>query len=422
MYLRVAKTYYPLLLSKLFIVSEIFICAVAVARFDNPKINQAALSGLILPLGFLYESVIYDLVTASTALCKNIDCFKVLKRYFIYICGTLTAFGLVFFVSPAVDFLIFNIFNSSTEVAELAKPALPFLITWPWLVGYRRMLQGVMIRSGRSDLVGLFSCIRVAFLCLALYLVYLANAFSGAYSSTLALTLSVLVEAVLVHLAFEKMRKTGRIVDQESEILDLAKVNQFYLPLILSSLVHHSSLAIASWAMFNMTDSLMSLSVWGAISGIVWLLSTFGYAYVDVVVFYSQQDVDRNIISRFSYLIAAFTSLVVLSFLFIPQISDLIFLKVLKLNSQQIEVASIAMLIGILMPALRSIISVPQGQLIAAGKTSVITEGVILNVFALALFIFSAAYFKLPVLGIYCYLASLTVALAIQFKFFSERA
>ena len=422
MYKKIAKTYYPLLFSKLFIVSEIFICAVAVARFDNPKFNQAALSGLILPLGFLYESIIYDFVSASTALSKNANCLKVLSRYFFYLCSALTIFGVLVFVSPLVDYLISDVFNSSKEIADLAKPALPLLILWPWVVGYRRLLQGVMIRSGRSDLVGIFSCIRVIFLCFALYLTYLINIFPGAYSSTLALTISVCVEVVLVYFAFNRMQKQGQIVEVEAELLTIKQVHSFYLPLIFSSFVHHFSLSLASWAMFNMTNSILSLSVWGAISGIIWLLATFGHSYVDAVIYFAQQSVDRKVLRNFSLLIALVTSFIIFIILYLPPVHQIIFLKILKLNAEQLIVAENAMLFAILLPSIRCLISVPQGYLIANKKTKIVTQGAFLNVFILALFLVTATYAKIPVLGIYCYLISLTISLALQYKFFNERA
>ncbi len=408
--------YFPLFISRILTVSEFSICAFAIAHYPNPEISLAALGGVILPIAFLYECPIYDLITSSNTLCKNWANYKVLRKFFIIFCSILTVIGIIIFCTPLADYLILKILKASPEICELAKPNLIFVLTWPWTVGYRRMVQGVLICHKRAKLVSYYSIVRVLSLIICLCIFGYLNIFPAATSATLSLSISPLVEALLVHLQLSRMYKNKEIAESDEENkLNLRITSNFYLPLVISSFAAHLNLAIASWGMFRMADSFTSLAVWGAIAGIFWMLSSIGHAFTEVAIFFVENQSTKKLLFRISAKLSLLSIIIICLIGFMPFSSDIFLSTMLGLKGEFLQIAKVSFVLGLLFPTVRILSSLPYAILLKKHKTKEATKATFINIIALAIFLALGANVFPEIKGIYFYMVSSTIALGFQY-------
>ena len=140
----------PLALMWLMMAVEQPFLAAVIARMDEP-VHQLAAFGITFSLALLIESPIIMLLTASTALAKGKQSYGQLLRFTNLLSGVITAFHLVFVLTPAFSWFVGTVIGAPEELIEPAR--LSFLLMFPWTaaVAYRRLWQGVMIRFGKTD-------------------------------------------------------------------------------------------------------------------------------------------------------------------------------------------------------------------------------------------------------------------------------
>lgn len=415
-YKQITKMYLPLLFSRALIVSEFSICSLAIAKFPNPELNLAAMGGVILPIAFLYECPIYDLITSSNVLSKDWESYKILRKFFLIFCLLLTILGIIIFCTPINQFIILNILGATPEIYKIAQPALFFILSWPWTVGYRRLLQGVLIRHKRAKLVGLFSAGRILSLLVCLFIFHKLNIFSAALSATISLTIGCLVEAILVHLQLIKMYQKGEIEEKsKEEVISLKFVRKFYMPLALSALVAHLSLSIGSWGMFRMADSITSLTVWGAIGGSFWVIAAMGHSFTDIVILYAKDKASIQILYRYSYILCLISIFCIFLIGIFPSTSSFYLETMLGLKDKSLIIAKASFVFGLLIPTTRIINSLPYSILLKNNSTTDASTAIIINIFFLATSLAIGVKFFPDIIGIYYYLFAATFSFYLQY-------
>lgn len=421
---HIFKIHLPLLVSGIFTVSEFFICSVALGYLPDADFHRATMIGLVLPLAFLYESPIYELISTSTALSKSKDAFAVLKRYFYWLAGILTAIGVVLFYSPLSDWLFRDVMRAPDEMIATAGPSFIFVISWVWFVGYRRLGQGLLIRSNRSAKVSYFSIIRVTWLAFALLLFCLFPVCNGTMATTISLTSSVLVEAALVHWEVSKLLNTEQVAQSSTNgaALSLFEVNRFYSPLVVSALTYHLSLPLAAWAMFRLPSSFDSLAVWGSISGLFWMISAIAQSFVNVSIYFIDQTDALPVLKRYATKLKCITLLLALSIAAAPLFSELILESMLKLHGSQLQLAQRAMALGAFWPVLRVMYCVPYARLINARKTRATMQAIVINVGSLSVLLYLGVWLQPAIPGLFLYLLCLTASSSLNYLWLESRS
>jgi hypothetical protein len=122
--------------------------AAVIARLGEPKFNLAAF-GVAFSFAMILQSPVIMIMTAATALARDRVSFRRLRLFAYGLSGAVTALMLVVALPPVFDWIAHRLIGLPEPVALLCHPALVLLLPWPAAIGYRRLYQGVLIRSKR---------------------------------------------------------------------------------------------------------------------------------------------------------------------------------------------------------------------------------------------------------------------------------
>ena len=86
---EVFSTWWPLAASWVMMALELPAVSAVIARLADPNVHLAAYGGIVFPLALVVEAPIIMLLSASTALSKDMDSYRKLRRFMFW-----SAFGL----------------------------------------------------------------------------------------------------------------------------------------------------------------------------------------------------------------------------------------------------------------------------------------------------------------------------------------
>lgn len=171
--------------------------AAVIARLGDPTLNLAAY-GVAYALGILVESPVIMLMSASTALVDDAPSLRRLRNFAHLLNLLSTLLLLALLVPPVYDGIMGGVLGLPADVTELVRGALWLLLPWPAAIGYRRFLQGILIRSGRTRHVAYGTGLRLVAMAAAALLLARTE-LPGAWVGAAALSAGVVVEALAAH-------------------------------------------------------------------------------------------------------------------------------------------------------------------------------------------------------------------------------
>ncbi len=193
---RIYKTWWPLAASWLLMGAELPVISAVMARLANPEINLAAYGGVVFPLALIIEAPIIMLLAASTALSKDFDSYLLVRRFMLVTGAILTALHLLVALTPLYYLVVQGILGVPDEIVEPARMGFIILTPWTWSIAYRRFNQGVLIRFGHSETVGIGTLIRLSADALVLIIGYAMGDVPGIVVGASAVSAGVISEAV----------------------------------------------------------------------------------------------------------------------------------------------------------------------------------------------------------------------------------
>lgn len=348
---------------------EIPVSAFALAKFPNPEPNLSAFAGLLVAICFFFESPILNLLGSSAALVRTKEDLRILHKLLSILCAVIAAIFSLLVLSPFAKFVIIPLFGSTEELYTLAFPALTIGITWPFLVGYRRVNQGLFVYIGKSKLVGLTSISRILTLIVSLYCCYyLELHLNGITIVSACMTFAVFVEALLSKLLLEKYAKP-RLTNAKSE-LTLKSTWHYCFPLILSSIMSHLVMPLGAAILFRLPQSTLSLVIWPALSGLISILRTPGSSLIELVASCGESAENRSNLLKFANKISTILFLLLVVFA-LTGWAQSYFVFVGGLGIEQAQFASTALVFGLLYPVIDTRLWYLTGCAYALKKTKV---------------------------------------------------
>jgi O-antigen/teichoic acid export membrane protein len=142
---------------------------------------------------------------------------------------------------------------------------------WTWSIAYRRFHQGVLIRFGHSNAVGVGTVVRLSANIAVLAIGYLTGTVPGIVVATAAVSTGVMSEASLLGCGCARSYRDcnrSRLRGTRSRCRSFLR---FYIPLALTSLLTLLVQPIGSAALSRMPGALESLAVWPVVSGLLFL-------------------------------------------------------------------------------------------------------------------------------------------------------
>lgn len=347
-----------------------------IARLADPKINLAAYGGIVFPLALIIEAPIIMLLAASTALSKDWDSYRKIRKFMHYTSAGLTAIHILIVSTPLYFFITRVLIGAPEEIILPARYGLAIMLPWTWSIAYRRFNQGVLIRFGHTRVVSQGTFVRLTADLLVLALGFKLGNIAGVVVATSAVACGVISEAAFIGIKVRpilvnELRKEPTALP----VLTRSAFLKYYIPLALTSLITLISQPLISTALSRMPLALDSLAIWPVLSGLLFLLRSPGIAYNEVVVSLLDKPRAYPSLRKFG-LILTFASSALLLIVASTPASRIWFVHITALPDSLFSLARIALWLSLLVPGANTLQSWFQGILLHSGRTRGIPEAV----------------------------------------------
>ncbi len=282
----VLRLWLPLALTWLMMSLEGPIAIAFISRLSEPTSNLAAFS-IALSIAFFVESPIMMLLSAGAALVTDRRRYEQLFRFAAGLNGFLSLMMFVLGLPPVFARLNGVLWGLSPALGELVRGAIWLLVPWPAAIGFRRLWQGVLIRAGRSRQISFATVVRLAAMSGAGLLGSLwakqGGTLPGVWVGAVALSAGVVAEAIAVRWwAGPYLRSLSP--QPRAAVLSLREIWAFYVPLLLTALVHVALSPLLTLFMAKGYMAIPSLAAYPAVTNTAFLFGCLGVAYQEVVV------------------------------------------------------------------------------------------------------------------------------------------
>lgn len=410
---RVIRTWWPLAASWLLMAVESPSLTAVMARLPNPEINLAAFGGVVFPLSLIIEAPIIMLLAASTALSKDYASYQRVRRFMMIAGACLTLLHILVAFTPLYYLVVEGILGVPEVIVQPARIGLMIMTPWTWSIAYRRFNQGVLIRFGRSQTVGIGTVIRLSADGLVLLIGYWLGDIQGIVVASCAIAAGVLCEAIYSGFAVRPVvNGPVRQADQVQPPLSWPAFYAFYLPLAMTSLLSLLANPIGSAALSRMPEALASLAVWPVVMGLIFLFRSLGIALNEVVVALLDETGSSNTLRRFAVILTVLSTFGLLLFSATP-LSSWYFSGISALSPHLAEIARLGLWFTLPLPALSVIQSWYQGAILHGRRTRGITESVLVYLLASVITLVGGVLWG-QTIGLFIGLASLTLSTAVQ--------
>lgn len=373
---EVFRSWAPLAASWLVMGLELPVVSAVMARLADPEINLAAYGGVTMPLALLIEAPIMMLLSASTALGRDLASYRFMYRFMMLAGLALTVVHGAFAFTPLFDLVVVPLLGPPEVVVEPARLGLQVTLLWTWAIAYRRYHQGILIRYGRSVHVTIGTVVRLVVMTATVVIAALAGA-PGIMAAGLAITTGVIAEAIYAGLTTHPVVRGPLAREPAVEpALNWPVFRAFYIPLALTSLVSLLMQPLGSAAISRMPDALPSLAVWPVVGGLLFMLRSLGFAFNEVVVALLERPGAFFRLVRFATILSVAVTVVTALLAFTP-LSRLWFGVVSGLEPELMRLATVGFAFALLWPALDVLRNLFQGIIVHGRRTRSITESMV---------------------------------------------
>lgn len=286
------------------------ICTGIVNSLPNDRVQLAALLALF-SIALFIESPVIDLLATSTTLARSRQSFAAIRRFSVMMMVWCGLVHLAVAATPLFDFVFTGVLRLPPEVAEAVRVPMLVMVPWSPAIGWRRHVQGLLIRSGVTHVIGVGTFLRVCTIVTVGLIGFFAGSLPGAVVAATALCCSVVVEAVFIHVAGMRALKRDSFSDEDT-VLSNKDLANFHLPLTVSTMVMLSSMPLVSRSLTLSPDPILAMNAWQVSTTLAFLLRTMTFALPEVVIANWRPGQAAKLLAKFCIGIGAGLSLLML--------------------------------------------------------------------------------------------------------------
>jgi len=378
-YKKIFKFWSPLSATWLMMSVEGPLIAAIIARMAEPKINLAAY-GVAFAFALIIEAPVIMMLSASTALVKDVPSYLKLRRFTQILNISITGLMFVLLWPAVFNFILAQEMQLPILVLERVHPALIILLVWPAAIGYRRFYQGILIRYGFTRRVAYGTVIRLSVMSTIVFLFFFLDIIPGALVGAAALSSGVFAEAVASRLMARQALKMVGLQPIVSADISHKSIVKFYYPLALTSLLGLVIQPALTFFMGQAPFALESLAVWPVVNSFVFIFRSFGLSFQEVAIsLLDEQGKTYLKLRKFARWMAVIVSALLGIIAFSPLLN--IWLQTVSgLSSDLAGFAYMPIRILALMPALAVWLSFQRAVLVSQNSTSPITMATAIEV------------------------------------------
>lgn len=400
--------------------SELVVTTAVIARLADAEVNLAAW-GIVFAISTVIQAPAVMLLPTSTALSTDGPTYRRLRRMALGVLGGLTLLHALVAFTPLYSLVFRGLIGAPEEVVEAAWLAFAVMLPWSFGTGYRRFLQGVLIRFGHSRVVIWGTFVRLGSVVVLLGIAYATSLLAGAVAGALAIIVGVLGEMGYTQLRAAPVireRLLGRPL--EGRAMTLPRFLGFFTPLVTMTVLTMVVQMLVTVALGRMPRPLESLAVWPVVYGFLMMWQSPAIAYTEVVISLLGEPGAVRSLRRFTLGLGLVTSAGLLLVAATP-LARLWFVHVAGLGEPLVDLARTALWIGLLAPALRALHSWFQGLIMFGERTRGIMESVFVFLAAAgAVLVGGVAWSGID--GIYVGMVAFVVSLGAQVGWLKYRA
>ncbi len=377
----------PLAATWVMMASEGPFLAAIIARLPNPTFNLAAY-GVAFALAILIEAPVIMLMSAATSLVRDRESYVKLRNFSRGLAAGTTVLLLLVLLPPVYRWLTGTLMGLPLEVADITQGALWFFLPWPAAIAYRRFLQGVLIRSGKTKLVAYGTALRLVGMTAAALVGYFLLDMPGAWVGAFALGAGVTVEAVAARfMAAPTVRAllAGERDEGPRRDIRYRDIAAFYYPLALTSFIGLTVQPLLTFFMSRSISPVESLAVFPVVHALSFFFRSMGLAYQDTTIALMGDRFEHfPELRRFALRLGLATTTGLAMVAFTP-LSLVYFVTISGLTPELTEFALPPLRIIVVLPALSVLLSFQRAILVEGRRTRHITVASALEVSTVAL-------------------------------------
>jgi len=338
------------------------------SRLPQPDLSTAAYF-IMMALALWIESPVIDLLSTSTTLAKTRGDYRILTKFVLALLALVTSIHALIAFTPLFGLITTRLMGVPGHIADAALPGFQILVLWSACIGWRRFLQGVLIRFGETKRVGFGTAVRMVSMSVAALTLYLLSGLRGIEIAAISLMVAVAAESLYIHIAAAPIvlsRLEYAAVDESS--LTMRKLVKFHAPLTATTAVVMIGSPFTAWALVHAQDSVLALAGWQVASTLLWMCRTIVYALPEAVITLYNDEESAEKLRRFCLLVGVLTS-GALIFLAASHLDMLFFTRILHATEEVARVAHVAFFASAALPLIGAMQSYVRGMLTAHHMT-----------------------------------------------------
>ncbi len=368
----------PLFASWLLMTAEGPLISAAINRLPDEIIMLAAM-GIVTSLSVTIESPIINLLATSTALVRDIHSYRLVRRFTLHWCLALTVLAILVAYTRLFDVIVYQWLDVPAGIAEWVRPGMKIMILWSAAIGWRRFLQGVLIRHKQTRQVAYGTAVRL--LASGVVVIGLAvwGEWPGVIIGSLGLMAGVVAEALYATWAVRPvLRQLAAAPPSERAPLTYRTLFWFHLPLAATSVLILMMQPMVTSSLARLEQPTLTLAAWPVIFQILLMARAAAMALPEVVIALHQDDHTFLPIRKFSLILTAVTTGFMAIFVFSP-LADWYVYAVQDVAPEVGELVLSRMTLFLFFPALAVITSWLRGLLIQSEHTRYVNVGMGIN-------------------------------------------
>lgn len=386
----------PLFASWLLMTAEGPTITAVINRLPNEIIMLAA-AGIVISLAVTIESPIINMLATSTALVKDRHSYLLVRRFTLHWIVLLTAVSLLIAFTPVFDLIVVNWLDAPPDIAVWVRPGLQIMSLWSAAIGWRRFLQGILIRFDQTGKIAWGTVVRLAASAGTVIGLAALTDWPGIINGASAWMAGVLAEAIYIMWVVRPLLQNELGPDSlpDGEPLTYRELFWFHLPLAGTSLLSLLAQPLVTSSLTRLSEPTNSLAAWPVLFQITLMTRAAAFSLPEVVIALSKKPDMFQSIRQFSFRMAGGLLIIMALLVFTPLAGYYIFV-VQDMTPVVGNLAMAAIRLFLFFPALAAITSWLRGLLINNKATRAINMGMAINLGVTAVLLIIGVAARLP--------------------------
>lgn len=348
------------------------------ARGPEPELSLAAY-GVAFSIIMVLHSPVIMLLDVSVALSRDLPSFRSIRRFCLAVGLVVTGLSLILTFTPLCDFVLYRLMNIPPTIAEATVPTLRILNLVALPIAWRRLYQGVLIRYGRTNMLGVATCLRLVVLSTIMLVGQRLHLLPGGALGALAMLIGVIVETSLNQWAAQSTIDQ-RLLDEEipSEVPTFRYLTSFYSPLAITMVVRHAIQPMLNAGIGAAPMSELSLAAWPVTLALIYTLTAPTMGLQQLTIALTEDKRSWRFVRRFVLAAGVCVTVCVAVVGFTP-VLDVVLTRLFGLQEHVAALAAPSVRIMALLPMAFALQGLLTGLLVKQGDTASVSTAKTLN-------------------------------------------